>query len=236
MKKHPAFTYLLVAVAGLVLVSQAKAQGYEVTIPKSRIEMPKTPEPETPHAPDQLDFGASSWAPSGFSLPSRVAQSTTFARAGLPSVYFNYLKSLESMTDLDGLYLKTGLNWLSLSRDGKIGSESAAVLESQSVSLLSVRIGAEYAPTTLQIAAAQPYLGLALLPSFGMTGRTAFDDGTAYFGVPIEYALGAQFDLHRFGVSLNQAHLDIGMTGTAGTVDHSSVAGIGIKGGIRVAL
>lgn len=233
MRTHQALIILCVAAVGLLSVSQAQAGGYEVSIPKSRIEMPKLPEPEAPHAPDQLDFGASSWAPSGFSLPARVSSATTFSRSGLPSIYFNYLKSV---TDLDGLYFKTGLNWLSLSRDGKVGSESTAIVESQTVSMLSVRVGAEYAPSVLQFAAAQPYMGLALLPSFGMTGRSAFDDGSAYFGVPLEYALGAQFDLRRMGVSWNQAHLDLGMTGTVGTVDHSSVAGIGIKGGIRVTL
>lgn len=233
MRKHQALIYLCVATVGLLSLSQAQAGGYEVSIPKSRIEMPKLPEPAAARAPDQLDFGASSWAPSGFSLPARVSSATMFSRSGLPSIYFNYLKSV---TDLDGLYFKTGLNWLSLSRDGKVGSESAAIVESQTVSMLSVRVGAEYAPSVLQVAAAQPYMGLALLPSFGMTGRSAFDDGSAYFGVPLEYALGAQFDLRRFGVSWNQARLDLGMTGTAGSVDHSSVAGIGIKGGIRVAL
>jgi hypothetical protein len=140
------------------------------------------------------------------------------------------------MTDIDGFYLKAGLNWLSLSRTGKIGSDSAYAIESQSLQLLSVRIGAEYSPPTLQIKGVQPYAGLAILPSLGLTGRSAFDDGSSYFGVPFEYTAGAQFELSRFGLGWNQARLDLGLMGTAGTVDHSSVAGIGVKGGIRVAL
>jgi hypothetical protein len=222
----------------LTLTSQAPAaavsqDGYQVTIPKSRIEMPKMPEPESPRVPDQLDFGATSWAPRGFSLASRTLDTTDFSREGAPAFYVNYLRSI---TDLDGLFLKAGLNWLSLSRSGKVGSGSTPVSESQALQLLSLRVGAEYAPSLLQIMGVQPYAGFAVLPSLGVTGRSAFDDGSSYFGIPFEYTAGAQFELSRFGVSWNQASLDLGLIGTAGTVDHSSVAGIGIKGGIRVAL
>jgi hypothetical protein len=223
----------------LTLASQASAasknaQGsYQVAIPRSRIEIPKLPEPESPRIPDQLDLGASSWAPSGFSLASRTLDTTPFSREGAPAFYINYLRSL---SDLDGLFLKAGLNWLSLSRTGKVGSGSAPALESQALQLFSVRVGAEYAPNLLQIMGVQPYAGLALLPSLGVTGRTAFDDGSSYFGIPFEYTAGAQFELSRIGVGWNQTRLDLGLTGTAGTVDHSSVAGIGIKGGIRVSL
>lgn len=206
---------------------------YHVAIPKSRIEMPQLPEAESPRVPDQLDLGASSWAPKGFGLASRTWDTTSFSREGAPSFYVNYLKSV---TDLDGLFLKAGLNWLSLSRSGKVGSDAAPALESQALQLFSLRVGAEYSPSILEIMGAQPYLGLAILPSLGVTGRSAFDDGSSYFGIPFEYTAGAQFELSRVGLGWNAARLDLGLIGTAGTVDHSSVAGVGVKGGIRVAL
>ncbi|MFL5814401.1 MAG: hypothetical protein ACJ763_12550 [Bdellovibrionia bacterium] len=238
LKAKSALLCLIALTPALTMASQAHAgavaQGtYQVTIPKSRIEMPKMPAPQSPRVPDQLDLGASSWAPRGFSLASRTMDTTNFSREGAPSFYVNYLKSI---TNLDGLFLKAGLNWLSLSRSGKVGSGSTPVSESQALQLFSLRAGAEYAPSLLQVMGVQPYAGLAILPSLGMTGRSAFDDGSSYFGIPFEYTAGAQFELSRFGLGWNQASLDLGLTGTAGTVDHSSVAGIGIKGGIRVAL
>jgi hypothetical protein len=225
--------FLVTTLASTELLAASRSGEYHVAIPKSRIDMPKPPEPESPRIPDRLDFGASSWAPSGFSLSSQLSNTTNFSRSGAPSFYVNYLRP---MSNLEGLFLKGGINWLSLSRTGKVGSNYAPTSEDQSLELFSLRIGAEYEPSILQIKGVQPYAGLALLPSLGVTGRTAFDDGSSYFGVPFEYSAGAQFELSSFGMGWNTAQLDLGLIGTAGTVDHSSVAGIGVKGGIRLAL
>jgi hypothetical protein len=223
---------------GLSLAASAQAAerrsgSYDVAIPRSRIETAQVEPMSAPHVPEELDFGMSSWAPKSFALPARISSATTFERAGLPSIYVNYLMAPFTV---DGLFAKMGLNWMALNRSGTVGDESSMVRQDQTVQLMSVRLGAEYSPDRMQFYGAHPYVGAALLPTFGMTGRTAFDEGSVYFGVPVEWSLGSKFELTRMGISWNHAYFDLGVSGTAGTVDHSTVAGMGVKGGLRVTL
>jgi len=233
MRKHAILITLLLLTQAAAAALPENRDSYQVAIPRSRIEMPSLA-PEAPSAgPASLELGASSWAPGSFTLPGRIQDATRFSRANAPSLYINYLMPTLAM---NGLSLKGGFNWLPLSRSGKVGDLDSQVTETQTLELVSVRIGAEYAPPALELSALQPYFGAALLPSLGLAGRSAFDEGSAYFGLPLEYSAGVQYSLSRMGVSWNQARLDLGMSGTFGTIHHSSVAGIGIKGGIRVGL
>jgi hypothetical protein len=213
--------------------NRSSAGGYEVAIPRSRIEIPQPSEPSAPHVPTKLDISFSSWSPNHFSIPGRIQNAGEFSRGAAPSLSIN---SLIPATFLYGFYLKTGVTWTALNRSGKVGSETSTVTETQTLHLLSLRAGAEYTPPVLHFFSVQPYAGAALLPSLGFTGRSAFDDGSSHFGIPLEYSLGALFDLPQLGFRWSGAQFDLGINGTFGTIHHSSVAGLGVRGGIRMSL
>jgi hypothetical protein len=223
----PRFRATVAALFLLVLGSSGVAQAdapatYRVSIPKSRIEYPVSG-PLSPAPQEKLDFGASSWVPSGFALPGRVNATQTFSRASVPSFYFNYLRAFSP-----DLFAKAGFNWLALSRNSSIGD--------QTVQLVSIRLGGEYAPQSLKTRFFSPYLGVAAMPSFGLAGRSVYTDGDIYFGVPLEASLGIQAPLSALGMHWPGTELNLGAVGTTGTVNHSSVAGLGVQGGIRMDL
>lgn len=218
----------VLALSVSMLASYAGATETEVELPESSVQtMTDIPKPQ--ENPSWLEMGLSSWAPGNFTLPGADGN---FGRAGIPSLFVNY--SMPAF--LPGLKAKIGGNYLALSRSNDVSSDAAVISNTETVNLFSARIGAEYTPTTLAGKTLEPYAGLALLPTFGMTSQSAVDDGNLYFGVPVELSLGSRLSLKKIGIPWNGADLDLGITGTAGTVDHSSVSGLGVSGGLRVLL
>jgi hypothetical protein len=133
--------------------------------------------------------------------------------------------------------LKAGVNWLSLTRSDLVPTGATSSLSSESVQLLSLRVGAEYASSQLSTRYFTPFIGAALLPSVAIEPSSAFDSsGNTYFGIPVELTAGSRFSLDTLNKALQGVELDLAAVGTIGTIDHSSVGGIGINGGIRLAL
>lgn len=191
---------------------------------EARAEMPS---PRT--APSWVEIGASSWKPNSFALPARHSADVPFERVtAMPSVYANY-----SMPLLSGLKAKLGGNFLVMERSA---SSSSQMSGTETADFFSARIAAEYTPPALEGKALEPYIGAGILPTFAVTGRSSFDDGKLYFGVPGELTLGSRLRMTSIGIPWQNAGFDLGVVGTVGSVDHSSFAGFGINGGVRVSL
>jgi hypothetical protein len=187
-----------------------------------------------PSRSSYLELGASSWAPSSFSLPGSIPAQSSYQGNSLPSFFLNYLTQVKPGSDFS---IKLGANWLSLTRNGDNPAQGMSGLVNENVQLLSLRVGAEYAPAKLSNKYVAPYVSAALLPSAAFEPSSAFNNnGDTYFGIPVEFTAGGRVQLDSLGLHLSGAEFVLAAVGTAGTIDHSSVAGFGINGGFRLAL
>src|SRR6185437_9763212 len=157
-----------------------------------------------------------------------------FSGAGVPQLFVDYLTS--PGTHIQSLRGRVGLGILSLGRNAMLGTSDAPTPVSQSVYLLSVKLGLECSLLSGSQHAFEPYLGAALLPSFALTGRSSFDDGSVYFGLPVELSLGSQIGARSMGLHWDSLHLDLAINETLGSVNRSSVRGLGVSGGLRMDL
>ena len=180
-----------------------------------------------------IDFGLSSWAPSGVTLPSQIGNGVAFQRS-MPAVYANYVFQVLSQTH--DLNAKLGLNWVSLSRSAPFNFGGAGGNSSQSMQLFSLRVGVEYTPTFLKTNAVETYAALSFLPSAAVTGASTFERGSTYFGFPGELALGARLKMSAVGISWEAASFDLGVLGTLGKLHDSNINGIGLTAGLKVVL
>jgi hypothetical protein len=233
MKYYLAIYVLLLSVSGFA--SQAQ-HGAMVDLTPSQIEADAQAQEIKPDNQRSawIDLGVSSWVPGSFVLPSTFSSTAMYQGNGLPAFYANYLMQFTHGSDFS---LKAGVNWLSLTRSGLVATGATSSLSDESVQLLSLRVGAEYAPSSLSSRYFTPFVGAALLPSVAIEPSSTFDSsGNTYFGIPVEFTVGSRFSLDTLNKALQGVELDLAAIGTTGTIDHSSVGGIGINGGVRLAL
>ncbi|MDR3606528.1 MAG: hypothetical protein P4M08_04005 [Oligoflexia bacterium] len=215
--------------------ARASTETITVDLPPSRLEAKVDQSGGSQPSPESwLNVGASSWAPGGFSLPSLIPSAPAFQSSGLPAFYVNYIVALAPASDWT---LKFGANWLSLGRTVSIQNVGFASSESETIQLFSLRAGIEYAPISIATRYFSPYIGAALLPSIAIVPSSSFEDtGNIYGGIPLEFAAGSRFQLDPLSDALRGVEFDLAAVGTVGTVEHSSVGGIGISGGLRLSL
>jgi hypothetical protein len=227
------FKWVLAACIVLLGASLARADSVKVELSRSVLSLAPAREARAPAVPDAMEFGVSSWVPSGFQLPTQIGAAPNYSGAGLPAFYWNYLAGWLGGADL---VLKLGVNWAVLSRSAPLEAGGPAVLANQTTYLLSVRGGIEYDPGALRSRFVAPYLSAALLPTAAVSGRSSFDDASVYGGVPVELSIGARAPFQALGIPWRDASLAVGLTQTVGTISRSSVAGFGVSGGAKVSL
>jgi hypothetical protein len=191
------------------------------------------PPPDAPVRDSWLDVGASSWSPE-FTLPSRLSGNNVPLQTNSPALDADYTFQITPHSrEWNG---KVGLGWLSVARTAALNLGDDTTLATQSAQFFSAHIGVEYVPNALRTAALEPYLGFALLPSAVLTSDTPFANGTSYFGLPVEFALGTRVELRSIGIPWEGSALDLSGTETLGHIDGSSISGFGIRAGLRVVL
>ena len=180
--------------------------------------------------PELVELGVSSWVPSHFSVANRLTDAPLHG-TGYPGLYLNYVNTLFPSAGISAI---AGATWLSLERSADLTVGGFSTTQTQTVQFLAFRVGAEYSiPVHLNV---HPYISAAIFPSTATTGRTPFDDGSTYFGIPAELTLGSRFPFKSMGIPVEGMGLNLSVTGTLGKVDQSSVSGFGFNGGVNVSL
>ena len=241
MKKHLkiglVFGLLLLSLPNANARPRSKTHNADPSPPSTTVDIPgshlivnptPTPVPEI----SWINFGVNTYSPGSLNLPSRFASANNFSRIGFPGLFVNYLRPIFG----GDFNFKAGLNWLGLSRTATITSSGTTSTGEQDANLFSVRLGIEYSPEKLAGPIFSPYLGASILPSFVLSGRSACDDGSTYFGLPVEFALGTRVKLSGIGLPFENTDLDFSVNAVAGSVKGSSAGGIGAGIGLRVGL
>ncbi len=180
-----------------------------------------------------LTFGLSTWMPSQLNLPGQIGSEIAFNRT-LPEAYINFRTQL--FAESHELIVMIGGNWLALQRTAVLDVGGSSINQTQQMQLLSARAGVEYVPSRFQSPLLKPYVGLSLLPTVALTGESAFEKGSTYFGVAGEFALGLRMPLAKLGLQWQGAEFDLGWTGALGRMENSSLNGMGINAGVKVSL
>lgn len=173
-----------------------------------------------------LEFGVSSWEPSGIQPPARINNNvSSFGLAGPPTLDLNGIQPVGRDINLIG-----GLQFLALQRSGNLNTAGLSSTETQTAYIPSLRLGAQYAPVRISTKLLRPYVEAAILPTAVITGRSAFDDGETDFGVAGEAGIGTL--IHVF----EAFDIDVSATEMVGKVSASTLNGFGIGAGVRVGL
>lgn len=239
MKTYLINTALSTLVVATVFSFEARAtsssqnDALRVDLPEARVIEPMRDLPT--EASDQLtvEVGLSSWVPSNFSLPSNIATTSSFGRGDLPLIY---LRTTSQLSILPGLKSDLGVNFVQLDRTGIVDNSQNGAPTTQTVDMISIRIGVEYAPIGMGNSKVQPYATLALLPSYLAASRSAFTTGTGYFGVPAEAGLGGRIKMKKLGIPWNAADFTLGVSATDGVIDGSNMTGFALNAGVRIVL
>jgi len=172
-----------------------------------------------------LELGVSSYQPNGLQTVSRIADSSAFGLVGPPQINLNGVTPFGQNWNM-----KFGVGFLAMDRTGDLGTAGQTESDQQTAYLISGRVGAEYIPASFATTHFRPYLTGALLPSLVMTSRSAFDDGSSAFGVPIEVGAGTLVHI------LTSVDLNLAITGTFGKIQDSNMNGLGLNAGVRFPL
>lgn len=208
----------------------ASSGSLQLQVPASRLQITPS-EIAAKFSQETLALGVSSWFPSQLNLPSQIPNTSPFSRA-TPAIYINYLSSFGAK----GFFKKFGINWMELDRRANLNTGFAAVEQSQSVHLVSARAGAEYDVLAWSTKNFTPYVGLSILPTVAFVDRSSLDNGSSYFGLPFEMALGSKIKPHALGIPWSGVEFDLGVLATLGRMNRSSVNAWGASLGMRVML
>ena len=172
-----------------------------------------------------IEAGLSSWIPSNLQTPSRLSNPGAYVGTGIPALDVNLLRPLNSAFNL-----KLGMGLLMTHRFADLNVLGETQSEEETASIISARLGVEFLIPKISTPVFRPYLTGALLPSMVLTNRTALDQGNNYFGVPVEFGVGSLVALTKtFG-------LDLGVTETLGSINGSSISGMGVNALVRLPL
>lgn len=177
-------------------------------------------------SPAAFMAGVSSWAPSGLSLPSNLADTTALRLNGLPGFYLGISRPAFGRD----FALKLGASWTSLYREAPVALGGAVLKQSQTVNLFSARLGLEYASLALETRWIRPMAALVAMPSLGVGTRAGFDSSSTYRGVLGELSLGARIPVTS-GLELEAAGV-----GTLGSLGTGHAEGLGVNVGMRITL
>ena len=221
----------LIIFALMIMTSSAFAEVTTIEVAKNHLLIVE--ESRIAEKRSWVEVGLSSWAPSHFTLPAQVGSEVGFERAVLPAIHVNYLMQGNGAHTFN---YKMGLSGMGMSRTTQFTSGGFSNEVSQTLTLVSARIGAEYLPLFLRSNTLEPYFSGSILPSAAITGRSVFESGSTYFGFPVEFGVGTHIRLSVLGIEADRADFDLGLIETIGKINSASMNGFGVNGGLRVRL
>lgn len=220
----------------LLLGLAAEAKSYPermnlyVPVPRSelKIELPEADDRD----PNTVEIAVSTWEPSDFRRQDYRRVEGKFERS-LPQISLNYSTPFLFTANGGNLRAKVGLSLGALDRKGLALVRNAEV--EQTLNLYSARAGLEFdGPVFASFL--QPYAGLALMPTLGLSSQSELEDSVSVFGLPFEASAGLL--LKTTWDFLGFTHTTFGLGGQYifGSLDSSEMSGLGAQVFVRVGL
>jgi hypothetical protein len=207
-----------------------------VPLPQSQLDLRDAYQEPLP--PRVFEIDASSWVPTQFSDESYLANTSDYKDSSFPKVSINSWRSAWH-ADTFTVTPKYGLSFVQLQRSGYLIYGGTPRQVQQTLNLYSLRLGAEVTPTSFFgfEDTVRPYLGLAYLPTIGMSSETAFNNGTNKLYHAFELSGGVVWNIPYFAslLNANSVALEIGAEATQGVLG-SAVSGFGFMAGTRIGI
>jgi hypothetical protein len=241
--KYP-LALLLLSLSLPAFAAKTKAQAmpapsedttFSVAVPKSDLALPPLERSDDAAFEKSWSIGASSWVPADFKRFTYDGSSSSFKRGALPYVFAEVGAPLWRPGGL--ISARFGIGYGTLERSGPAAAGGQNASPKEELRLLQLRIGAEYENAGLG-ELVYPYAGFAFLPTFGMASKSQFEDRVSTFGLPMEASAGVRIRprfLREFWSFRNGA-LGLGGHYVFGTMDGSSLRGLGAQGYLQVSL
>ena len=198
-----------------------------VPIPATELYLSTKPNEDIGPAIASFEFGVSFWAPGEFTRPTYGRGTSTFVASGLPFLSLNRLAPLYLLgegADGFGFHSRLGLSFARLERSGQLTSGSSFVT-TQTMNLISLRVGAEFLGPRYLGELVQPYVNLALLPTLGLSSQSQLEGSVSRVGLPIETGAGLMLHpgfLKEF-LGMRNGALGAGAHYIFGTLDNSKM-------------
>lgn len=214
---------------------EPEESSFSVNVPRSELSLPPLEQENEAKTAQSWSFGASSWAPDRFERGG-FRGASAFERGSLP-YFFGEVSTPIVWNGGDSLRSRFGAGYVSLERAGNPALGGTNFTPVQELRLLQLRLGLEYETGAL-MQVLHPYAGFAALPTFAMAAQSQFEERVSSFGVPMEASAGLRIRprfLREFW-SFRDGGLGLGGHYTFGTIDSSSLRGLGAQAYLQVHL
>lgn len=211
------------------------SDSFTIDVPRSELALPPLERKEEAAAEKSWSMGASSWMPSEFKRSTYTSTTSSFQRGSLPYLFAEVGAPLWRVAGV--VNARFGLGYGTLERSGPAALGGLNASPKEELRLLQLRLGMEYENASLGDVLF-PYAGLALLPTFGMASKSQFEDRVSVFGLASEASAGLRLRprfLREFW-SFRNGTLGLGGHYVFGTMDGSSLRGLGAQGYLQVSL
>lgn len=238
MKPYNRNWILAISILGLVFVDRGFAAEVKVAIPKTQIAIQSREfEPiEKPAVPFRAEAFVSSFSANGFSLPSRVEDTSRFQRSGLPMSGLSVLTRSFANEGLGAsCSARFGLSTLHMRRTARMSYLGTVGNFEQDAYIVPLEAGLVYSPQRFAVhfraLEMAPYFELSALPTAVFTSRSVMDDGESYGSFIGRGRAGAVFSLSQTPWAINAA-----VDRTQGSIRGSSLSQTSFTVGLRASL
>lgn len=215
------------------------ASDFSVKVPASEIDVAsRLPRQEDTRDVD-YELAISLWEPDHFSRRSTSTDVSDFGLGSTPQLSLSRVAPLASARSNGARFFwRAGLAYANLERSGITRLGAVPYRATQSLSLVSARLGVEYRALDLMGGLVQPYVNLALLPTYALGSASPLEPRVSAWGFPFEAGAGFIFrpnfleDL--FG--LGDASLGAGAHYIFGSIDGSKLDGLGAQAFVQITL
>ncbi len=209
---------------------------FAVDVPRSELALPPLEREDESAGEKRWSIGASTWAPDSFSRGTYNGGSSTLKRGSLPYFFGEVGAPLWRPGGVVSAVF--GLGYGVLERSGPAAAGGLQASPTQELRLIQLRLGAEYESAGLGGTLFFPYAGIAALPTFGMASKSQFEERVSVFGLAGEGTAGVRLrpNFLREFWSFRNGTLGLAAHYVFGTMDGSSLRGLGAQGYLQVSL
>jgi hypothetical protein len=182
----------------------------------------------------RIEISASSWAPRDFAWESRVSV-PAFGPATVPQLGLSFLSAPLLQPRGVALSWSAGISFQSFSRESAIqgGAGSLPRTETQGAYLIPARLGVEATPSALHNVYFSPLATFSVLPTLALVNRSAFSDGAAAVGIPLELSLGGTSEFPGRAIGLRGLSVAGALLVEYGSLRSADLDGVALRAGLR---
>lgn len=204
-----------------------------VVVPQSILQFSTALDEENTH-PWTYELALSNWAPSEFSEPSYLSNPSSFERSEFPSLSVNLWHSplLQERVKVSAKY---GVSLTQIRRFSSVDVLNVEIPVSQSVQVISGRVGLEFAP--IDAGWFEPFLNVSALPTWALVQGSEVGEGGGRALLALEEIIGVHIRSAAVGqwFGLRRLGLTAGVQLTQG-LRTNDLGGKGLMAGARIEL